>query len=70
MKNLKGMRNPSPLIQISLNNIRGEKILNKVKAPIKTGYEGFIMLTSDFYNNFLSSELLRRLWRSYRILTG
>lgn len=70
IKYIEGGRHPAPALEITLINMFGEKILEKIKLPIDTGYEGSIMLTSDLYQRFLMAELPRILWKNYKTLTG
>jgi predicted aspartyl protease len=67
---LEGKRHPAPALKLTLYNVIGEKILENLKVPIDTGYEGSIMLTTELYQAFQIAELPRTLWRNYRTLTG
>lgn len=67
---MEGKKHPAPALEISIYNVAGEKVLEKIKVPIDTGYEGSIMFSSDLYQHFLTAELPRRLWRTYKTLTG
>ena len=67
---LEGKRHPAPALKLTLYNVIGEKILENLKVPIDTGYEGSIMLTTKLYQVFQIAELPRILWRNYRTLTG
>ncbi|MCF8884463.1 MAG: hypothetical protein L4877_01540 [Aigarchaeota archaeon] len=69
-KYAEGKKYPAPALEITLHNMVGEKVLEKIKFPIDTGYEGSIMLTSDLYQHFLIAELPRILWKNYKTLTG
>ncbi len=63
-------KNPAPTLEITLYNMLGEKIVENMKIPIDTGYEGPIMLTSELYETFMKAELPRTLWRTYKTLSG
>lgn len=63
-------RHPAPSLTVTLYNITGEKIADELSIPVDTGYEGPIMVTSNFYKSFLIGELPRSLWRTYRTLSG
>lgn len=69
-KYIDGKKHPAPALKISLYNMAGEEVIEEIKVPIDTGYEGSIMLTSNLYQHFLTAELPRMLWRNYRTLTG
>ena len=67
---LEGKRHPVPALKLTLYNVIGERILEDLRVPMDTGYEGSIMLTGELYQAFQIAELPRTLWRSYRTLTG
>lgn len=67
---LKGKKHPAPALKLTIYNVIGERIIENLKAPIDTGYEGSVMLTAELYQAFQIAELPRSLWRNYRTLTG
>jgi hypothetical protein len=63
-------KNPAPTLTLTLYSITGDKVIENIRIPVDTGYEGPIMLTSELYRFFMRAELPRTLWRSYRTLSG
>ncbi|HDI74695.1 MAG TPA: hypothetical protein ENF55_01925 [Thermoprotei archaeon] len=59
-----------PVLKIKLFNIVGEEFPEEIEAPIDTGFEGSLMLTSDDYKFFSIGELPRDYWRRYLTLAG
>jgi len=66
---LKGKKHPAPALKLTIYNVR-RKIIEDVKAPMDTGYEGSVMLTAELYQALQMAELPRSLWRNYRTLTS
>ena len=65
-----GVLSSYPILEVKLYNLRMEEFPQVLKIPIDTGFEGSIMLLDEDYEFFMTGELPREAWRTYRTLVG